>query len=236
MTRYAAILFDLDDTLLDFGRCETAAFAEAHESAHLACPVEEAQHEYRIINLELWGRYRAGEISAAEVRVRRFHLLLERFGGDPGRAAGMAELYIESLGRQCHEVEGCRPLLDSLHGRIPLGIVTNGFRDVQHRRIAAAELTPYFDVVVTSEEAGAAKPSPLPFRMAMEAIAGLQGPVLYVGDSPEADVAGALGAGLEACWLAPADSPYPDRLAPPTFRVPSLAELQIRLRELLEVV
>jgi YjjG family noncanonical pyrimidine nucleotidase len=236
MTRYAAILFDLDDTLLDFGRCETAAFAEAHAAAGLACTAEEAHREYQVINQDLWSRYRSGEITAEEVRGRRFQLLLERIDGDPTRAAGMAELYIESLGRQCHEVDGCRALLDSLHRRIPLGIVTNGFRDVQYRRIAAAKLTPYFDVVVTSEEAGAAKPSARPFQLALRNLSRATGPVLYVGDSPEADVAGALAAGLDACWLAPADRAFPEQLSPPTLRASSLAELQSRLHEHLEIV
>ena len=236
MSRYAAILFDLDDTLLDFGRCETAAFAEAHAAAGLGCAAEEAHRAYRVINLDLWERYRLGEITPEEVRVQRFHLLLTQFDGDPGRAAEMAELYIDSLGRQCHMVEGCLPLLGSLHRRIPLGLVTNGFRNVQRRRIALAGLERYFDVVVTSEEAGAAKPSPLPFRMALASLIGLQGPVLYVGDSPDADVEGALAAGLEACWLAPTELAYPAQLTPPTFRVPSLADLQLRLGELLEVV
>lgn len=227
--RYRAVLFDLDDTLLDFGLAEELAFAEAHRESGIEHPLERVRVRYREVNRGLWAAFEAGRLRKEEVVVERFRAVLREFGGDAARCVELNETYLSSLAGQGCMRDGAVALLDALRPRYALGVVTNGVQWVQERRVAHAGLAPYFRVLLTSEAAGVGKPDPAIFHRALAEIGVEPHDALYVGDNPRADVAGALGAGLDACWYDPAGAPYPPDLPEPTLTIRHLSELAERL-------
>lgn len=111
-----------------------------------------------------------------------------------------------------------------LRRRYLLGVVTNGYDRVQRSRLGAARLLPYFQVVVTSEACGFAKPDPRILGVALEALGLRPSQALYVGDDPRTDAGAASAAGVPFLWMDRGAS-VPRGVRRPRRRVASLAEL-----------
>ena len=102
--------------------------------------------------------------------------------------------------------------------------MTNGYDRVQRGRLRAARLEGLFDVVVTSESCGFAKPDPRILGVALAALGLRPGEALYVGDDPRTDGGAARGAGVRFCWL-DRGLPLPRDVRRPRRRITSLDEL-----------
>jgi HAD superfamily hydrolase (TIGR01549 family) len=179
---------------------------------------------YRRLNEALWERYRRGEVASETVAVERFRQLLVHLGADPRQAGGLALAYLDQLSKRGDLLPGCRAALARLGRRYRLGIVTNGYERVQRSRLAAARLTPLFEVVVTSEACGFAKPDPRILFTALEALGVRADEALYVGDDPRTDGAAAAAAGVPFCWM-DCGGPLPPGVRRPRRRVESLTAL-----------
>ncbi len=94
--------------------------------------------------------------------------------------------------------------LDYLHGNYRTSIITNGFNEVQHIKIRNSGLEKYFDRVITSENFGYQKPDARIFHHTMQEAGVQAGETAMIGDSLEANIAGALSAGITAVWFNPA--------------------------------
>lgn len=119
--------------------------------------------------------------------------------------------------------------LARLAGSARLGVVTNGDSAVQRKKIANSALAPLFDVVVVSEEIGAAKPSPRPFLRALSALEVGPEDAVFVGDDPIADIAGAANVGLTTIWRGRARC-WPRHIPRPDHVIAGLDELEALLR------
>lgn len=200
MGRYKAILFDLDETLLDFERAQKLALKAAFRELGLRHGL--AAHEaYREINGTIWREYERGEISKTALKVERFRRLLEALGENPKKAPRLDAAYLRRLSRRGDAIPGCRLALAAASRRHRLGVVTNGIHNVQHARLRAAKIRHRFEVVVTSESCGFAKPDPRIVRVALRRLAIHASDTLLVGDDPRTDGAAAQGAGVAFAWL-----------------------------------
>lgn len=229
-----ALLFDLDDTLLDYTTgvevcwaesCATVAAPAGVDAVALARAIGEVGRWFwadpdrhrreRIDMIAAWGKIAAGA--------------LERLGDTRvGLAAAMAEDFAARRRAAMHLFPDA---LDALarfqrHG-VPLGLVTNGDARLQREKIERYDLGRFFDVVVIEGEFGAGKPDATVFYHALAALGAAPAGAWMVGDHLVWDVAGAQGAGLRAAWIdrrrrgLPAQSPTrPDRI------VHSLGELR----------
>lgn len=227
------VWFDLDDTLIDFHANSRAAnrlvFAEMGLEEWY--PSAEAWiADYEEHNRDLWRRYQGGEISQDFLRVDRFaHLLRPRWTRGEEELTALAwrldEGYLDRLAREKRLVEGAAEVVTALRARkYNIGVLSNGFASVQHRKIASAGLADLIDLTVLSDDIGVTKPHPALYRHAMERAADMDpGHHLMVGDNPDTDIAGALASGWSAVLYAPAASPA----APPggALRVSRLADL-----------
>ncbi len=199
--RYRWILFDADGTLFDYDRAESCALEQVWRD--LALPLRSSLlADFRAVNASLWAQYERGEIEQDYLRVERFRRLL------PGASVDFEALssrYLWFLGESGLLFPGVANFLGTLHGRVPMALVTNGIADVQRRRLARAGIEGLFEAVVISSEVGAAKPHAGFFDAAFDALGAAAGrDVLMVGDNLHADVAGGADYGLATCWVNPA--------------------------------
>lgn len=119
-------------------------------------------------------------------------------------------------------------LLEPLAAQVPLGLVSNGAPDVQRLKLERAELSPFFPRPVFSGDLRQRKPHPRLFAAGLASL-GVEvaaGEVLFVGDDPERDMAGARAAGLRTCWIS-GGRPWPSQLQPPDQVLRDVAELEL---------
>ncbi len=204
MRDYRHLLFDLDNTLLDFDRAEKTAFDAAFSASGLI-PDAETYALYHRINDDLWKRLERGELSRERLFVLRFAMLLEqRKIPDGGLSGELSRAYFRLLSRQSFTVEGAEEVCRALSSEYSLHIITNGSASIQRERLGDSGLLPYCADVFVSEELGAAKPSPLFFGNVLRAIGAKPEECCVIGDSWSSDINGALGAGIDAVWVRPA--------------------------------
>ena len=218
--KYDWILFDADDTLFHF---DAFAGLQRMFAGFDTGFTEQDYLHYQEINKPLWVDYQNGAITAKQLQHKRFNSWAEKLQ-TPSHQLNSA--YMAALAEICTPLEGATSLLNALKGRARLGIVTNGFTELQQLRLERTGLREHFDVLVISEEVGVAKPHRDIFDHALLMMGQPQRErVLMVGDNPDSDILGGLNAGLHTCWLN-VDS----RAAPvgvtPHFQVSTLRELE----------
>lgn len=219
--RYNTILFDADNTLLDFDRAEQEALEWVFHAFHLPFHTQTVS-DYRTINNRLWQAFEQNQIEKSEIGQQRFCLLFEQLGLSQNGAEVNAA-YMERLGQGCYRIDGaletCRALQE-LGCR--LYIVTNGTAHIQYSRLAGSGLNPYLEAVFVSEEVGFQKPLKGYFDYVFAHIPRFRpADTLLVGDSLTSDIAGGKAAGLDTCWFCPGDA----QSAEPTYTIRSLKQL-----------
>ncbi len=202
------VFFDLDRTLWDFESNSEATlkelFTEHNLHEKLGVPDHEFIREYKRINELFWEDYRNGVIEKKDLRFGRFEVALRFFNyDDRALAAQIGELYISRSPRKTGLVEGCIELLEYLKPNYQLHIITNGFEEVQHIKMKSSGLDGYFEQHITSESAGAKKPSQIIFDFAASLANSKAENSIMIGDHFEADVVGALNVGWKAVWYEP---------------------------------
>lgn len=222
------ILFDLDDTLLDFRRAE----AESLKRTLPAFGVEPAPavlERYHEINAAQWRLLEEGKLTQPQVLLRRYELLFEE-QGIVCSPAEVCEAYERNLACGHWFIPGAEALLQALTPRYDLYLATNGTAAVQHSRLDSAGIRPYFKGIFISEEMGADKPSPEYFRRCFAAIPGFDpAAALMVGDSLTSDIRGGKAAGIRTCWFNPKGKPprldiLPDHTIGALSELPALLE------------
>jgi len=230
MKHYRHLFFDLDHTLWDFRANSRATLEELYHAeglASLGVPDAQAFVEvYEEVNHGLWARYEAGHLHKDVLRVLRFRNTLLHFGirhADLG--ARLGEAYLEACPRKPLLMPGAKALLAELHGSHRMHIITNGFDSVQRVKLECAGIGAYFDVVLSSERAGARKPDPRIFEKALRSAGATVSESLMIGDNAEADMRGARDAGIDHVHYT-VDS-TPDPLS--TYRIAHFDELRALL-------
>ncbi|MCO5725213.1 YjjG family noncanonical pyrimidine nucleotidase [Robiginitalea marina] len=194
------VFFDLDHTLWDFERNSALTYDGLFRQHGIGVGLEEFLRHYVPLNLWFWKQYREGRISQETLRYERLKTAFDRLGYpvSDSQIGQLSRGYLEGLTTHTHLVPYCLEVLEYLSGRYRLHIITNGFEEVQSRKLKNSKIEHYFREVVNADRAGAKKPDPRIFRVALEA-AGIdpqQG--VMIGDSTEADILGARAVGLQA--------------------------------------
>ena len=150
------VLFDLDNTLLDFNKAEKIAVERTLREMGVT-PDERMLKRYSELNLAQWHLLEQGKITRSQVKVQRYVNLFREYHieGDPAEAAKVYEAYL-AIGH--YYVEGAEKLLKHLSEKYHLYMVTNGTLSVQKGRIKSAGMRPYFKDIFISEEIGYDKP------------------------------------------------------------------------------
>ena len=228
-----AILFDLDDTLVDARGSWRAGFAEAITELHARSPALQRLGSPTAIYDEHFRRYgeeahRAAGYGEWQARftVEAFErLVAEHLGPDPELAAQLHARYLAAVPGHLTLYPDAEPLLEQLGARYPLGLISNGPSELQRPKIDKFALDRHFEVVLVSGELGVRKPDPTIFAMALEALDVSPQCAVFIGDNPTDDVAGACASGLSAIWVNRGDWPAPADGAAPHAEVGELSEI-----------
>lgn len=222
--RYDVILFDADDTLLDFQKSEDAALRQAFEAFQLPLTAE-VREGYLEINHGLWKALERGEIDKPQVLARRFQDTFEKFGIDGPKDGSFEREYQRMLGEGAYLVDDAPDVLNALQGRCTLAIVTNGVTATQTNRLRLCGLDKIIPHVFISEQIGVAKPQQGFFDAVFAALGEPdRSRVLIVGDSLTSDMRGGEVAGIDSCWYNPKGKPN-DSAVRPTYEIRTLTEL-----------
>jgi len=204
---YKHVFIDLDDTIWDFHANAKSALYEIYETRKLSRYFDCFEQYFSIYakrNLELWDLYGKGEITKDHLSLERFlHPLLEVGINNPELALHIGREYLEMLPSRTELVPFAKELLEYLYRKYPLTIVSNGFIEVQYKKLRSANLEHYFTHVVLSEEAKALKPDKRIFEHALNLNNAKASETIMIGDSYEADIIGAQNAGIDQVYFNP---------------------------------
>lgn len=219
--KYQWILFDADETLFHFD-----AFAGL-QRMFLGYGVEFGKEqfiEYQLVNKPLWVQYQDNEITAFQLQETRFEGWAKKVGVTP---KAMNSAFMMAMAEICTPLDGARELLDSLlESNVKMGIITNGFTELQKIRLEKTEFSHYFELIIISEQVGIAKPDKRIFEHTFSMMGEVDlSAILMVGDNPDSDVLGGMNAGIDTCWLNEAGKTCPEGVEP-TYTVGSLVALQ----------
>lgn len=196
------LLFDLDNTLVDFANASKKSLWASFEQAGMACN-EDIYHLYKKENAAVWEAFELKEIDALTLRTLRFERLFKAMDEQGLSPSEFSHNYLQGLIKYTEAYEGVHDLLDDLKSKYRLSIVTNGLREVQRPRLAKTGLTKYFESIVVSDEIGVAKPDADYFENVSQSVKNpaSKAETMIIGDNLNSDILGGVNFGIKTCWL-----------------------------------
>lgn len=211
--KLTTVWVDLDDTLIDFKTNAHSAlwrmWADEALLQRLFASAEVWAQRYEVYNMALWAEYNMGRITREFLRMERFRRPLAEAGLGDAQAREVSArydvVYLDYLAREKALMPGAMQLLERLrNGGVRIGCLSNGFKEVQYRKMHTAGLDGKIDLTVLSDDIGVNKPDRRIFDYAMQRSGDTApGHHLMIGDNPETDIGGALAAGWGAVWYHP---------------------------------
>lgn len=220
---YQYLLFDADNTLFDFDQTAKDAFAATFDGFGMT---QEEHHyeQYHTISQQCWRDFEEKKIDQDTLRRVRFELFFEA-AAIAGNALHFNNQYLQNLILHSSLLEGAMDLMNGLHGKVPMAIITNGLKDIQRHRLERTGLTPFFEAIVVSDEIGVSKPHAPFFDHTFEQINFPdKSKVLVIGDSLSSDIRGGHNYGLDTCWFNPKGLENHLEIQP-TYEIGELEEL-----------
>ena len=206
------IFFDLDHTLWDFEKNSRLTFIKIFQEYAVETNLEDFLEFYVPLNLEYWKLYREERISKADLRYQRLRRTFDAldYHIEDDLIDTLSEQYIKHLSSFNHLIPETIDILEYLRPKYRLHIITNGFREIQEKKLKLSNIAGYFDQVVNSEMAGVKKPNPKIFQLALKMADVSPDNSLMIGDNIEADILGAKAVGFNAIHFNAHDDPSHD--------------------------
>lgn len=225
--KYRNLFFDLDDTIWAFSHNARETFEEVYHKYALHRYFTSFDHYYTLYqrrNTELWVEYGEGKITKDELNRQRFFYPLQVVGvEDEALAQRFSEDFFALIPTKSGLMPHAEEVLEYLAPKYNLYILSNGFRELQSRKMRSAGVDGYFKKIILSEDLGVMKPCPAIFNFALSATQSELRESLMIGDSWEADITGAHGVGMhQAFYNVTGRTVFPFL---PTYHIHSLKEL-----------
>jgi len=223
--KYEWLLFDLDNTLLDFNVSEHYALGKVLETVGIVFN-ETHLSIYEKINRQCWDDFDAGKLPQGAINNLRFSRFLTALNLPNQNATQLGDYYLTQLSEKSVFMEGGEDLLKKHAQAYQLGIITNGLKQVQRPKLMKSGLANYFEIIVVSDEIGISKPQPAIFEYAFEKIGFPdKEKVLMIGDSLNSDIQGGINYGIDTCWYNFKQKENAT-LIKPTYEIKHLRELK----------
>lgn len=233
MKEYKDLFIDFDDTLYDTHGNAVIALSETFEAFRLGRYFTDPQifyDAYWTANIDLWTQYAKGEITRDYLIVERFRRPLSVGMGIEATKELCLEIsdkFLDFCASKSGVIEGAHELMDYLRLKgYRMHICSNGFHEVQYKKLEACGLKDYFDTIILSEDAGVNKPSPLYFNYALKMSGARRETTIMIGDNLQSDILGALNAGIDAMLFNRWNIDKKDIPQEPTFVVSNLRDIK----------
>ena len=231
--RYKDLFVDFDDTLYDTYGNAVISLRETFDAYRLDRFFTDPQvfyDAYWSANIDLWTRYSHGEITRDYLIVERFRRPLSVGQGlevTEALCLEMSDRFLDFCSSKPGVIEGARDLMDYLKQKgYRMHMCSNGFHEVQYKKLAACGFRDYFDTIILSEDAGVNKPSPLYFNYAFKVSCADRETTLMIGDNLQTDIQGALSAGIDALLFNRWQVSVGESAVKPTFVVDKLLDIK----------
>jgi len=225
MKKYKYIYIDLDHTLWDYKINSKEALKEMFylHFLHNRLTIDDFISCFERNNLKYWTMYRNTEITKDKLRLERFKsTLIDCKINDNILAAKLSDDYTRISPQKTNLIPYAKEILEYLRGSYYLYILTNGFSDVQRRKLKNSGLAEFFEKIITSDEVGYAKPHKKIFHYAVSSVNAKKESCLMIGDDLAADILGAKNYGIDQVYFNPKNNPVHEKI---TYSISSLIEL-----------
>ena len=228
MQHYKNLFIDLDDTIYDFSGASRESFRETYDLLHYERYFDSFEHYlslYEPYNLELWRIYGEGKITKEELNRRRYSHPLECVGVNDQQ---LADTFCrEALGRIPTKgplMPGAMEILEYLRPKYNMYILSNGFKELQSRKMRTAGIDGYFDALILSEDIGVNKPNRELYEYALAKTGSKLSESLMIGDMFDTDIVGAANIGMEQMYYNPKEKK--GHAFTPTYEVTHLLQIK----------
>jgi len=209
--KYTHLFFDLDNTLWDFDTSSRLAMHKTfmHYQLDRQCALFPFFFDtYSRINILLWDEYKKGKLIKKELVRQRFQMTFDEMNITGIDAVSVNTFYLEEMPHQGRLMPGAEEMLVYLKKRgYTLFIITNGFREVQYKKLEVAGIAKFFEKVFISEEIKATKPSREIFEYAVKSANARKNRCMMIGDDFDADIVGAISFNMDAVYFNPKKLP-----------------------------
>ncbi|MBL6658228.1 MAG: noncanonical pyrimidine nucleotidase, YjjG family [Flavobacteriales bacterium] len=226
---YKHLFFDLDRTLWDFEKNSNEVLSDLFFKYNLLgrgiISVDEFISKYKTNNEKLWDLYRQNKIEKEKLRDERFRVTLAEynvFDDDLSTRFGLD--YVELCPMKTHLFPFVHSTLTFLKSRYELHIITNGFEEVQFKKLKNNNLLEYFNQIITSEQVGFKKPNKEIFSYSFKKTFSRPSDCLMIGDDLFADIHASREVGMDQIYFNPNSIPHSDDNI--TYEIQCLSELE----------
>ena len=217
--RYNWVLFDADETLFSFN---SYLGLTAMLKRYGIDFTREDYDAFQAVNKLLWVAYQNNEITAEDIQMRRFAKLAEQTGV---HQIQLNQELMAEMAKVSKPLDGVMEMLETLYPEVKMGIITNGFTELQQQRLQNTQTEKFFEIVVVSEQIGVAKPDRKVFDYAFSQMDKLdKTKILMVGDTLASDILGGYNSGIDTCWFNHANL-VNDTKIQPTYEIKDIREL-----------
>lgn len=231
MRHYKTLFIDLDNTLYDFSGNSREAYIAVYNLLDYDRWFRSFEHYYEIYeeyNLRLWALYAEGKITKEHLNAERYSHPLRVVGAPDPEAIG-AQFWDEAMKRLplgSRLMPHAKEILTYLRPKYKMYILSNGFTELQSRKMQSAGIAHYFDGMILSEDIGVNKPNPAIFTHALQVAESTAEESLMIGDNYEVDIEGAQRVGIDQVFYNISKKDLNPEHPQPTFTVTSLLELK----------
>ena len=218
---YTTLLFDVDNTILDFTRCEWEAVGLVMKNNGIE-PSDENIVYYSGVNDRFWKMFERGEIKKSEIYEGRFKAFLKEKGFNRD-SKKISDEYIEALKTFHFPLDGALDMLERVSKKFEIYYTTNGNAVTQEKRIKNSGILNFAKGVFVSEAIGHQKPEKEYFDYVLENIPEKdKSRIIVIGDSMSSDILGGINSGLDTLWFNPTGE---KAVYEPTYTAKNFAEL-----------
>jgi YjjG family noncanonical pyrimidine nucleotidase len=209
MKKYEHIFFDLDHTLWDFEKNAEECLQDIAIHFNLnnlgLQDFSSFFNSFSKINRLYWTKLENKEIDADFLRKNRFKSSLANIDIIINETTGetMDEMFIKLLPDKSYLMEGAVDLLETLYHIYPLHIISNGWYEIQMKKMKSSGIDHFFSQIVTHEKAKARKPDKEIFEYALNISKAKVENSIMIGDSIIADIQGALSSNIDTIFYNP---------------------------------
>lgn len=231
MRHYKTLFIDLDNTLYDFSGNSREAYIAVYNLLDYDRWFRSFEHYYEIYeeyNLRLWALYAEGKITKEHLNAERYSHPLRVVGAPDPEAIG-AQFWNEAMKRLplgSRLMPHAKEILTYLRPKYKMYILSNGFTELQSRKMQSAGIAHYFDGMILSEDIGVNKPNPAIFTHALRVAESTAEESLMIGDNYEVDIEGAQRVGIDQVFYNISKKDLNPEHSLPTFTITSLLELK----------